>query len=81
LIDFGFRLPSALDNRPLRFNEVLERIPQILFASATPDVWEIEKSEKRIVEQLIRPTGLVDPAIEIRPTNGQNSGYYPRDPV
>ena len=71
LIDFGFRLPSCLDNRPLKFNEFLARTPRALFASATPDEWEIEKSSGQIVEQLIRPTGLVDPEVEIRPTQNQ----------
>ncbi len=71
LIDFGFRLPSALDNRPLNFEEFLKRVPQALFVSATPDDWEIQKSENRVVEQLIRPTGLVDPEVEVRPIEGQ----------
>ncbi len=71
LIDFGFRLPSALDNRPLNFEEFLKRVPQAIFVSATPDEWEIQKSENRVVEQLIRPTGLVDPVVEVRPISGQ----------
>ncbi len=71
LIDFGFRLPSCVDNRPLKFEEVMARLPQTLYASATPDSWEIEKSENRVAEQLIRPTGLVDPEVEIRGTKGQ----------
>ncbi|RJR24357.1 excinuclease ABC subunit UvrB [Candidatus Microgenomates bacterium] len=71
LVDFGFRLPSALDNRPLNFQEFLKRVPQAIFVSATPDSWEIEKSEKRVTEQLIRPTGLVDPVVEVRPIQGQ----------
>lgn len=71
LIDFGFRLPSALDNRPLNFEEFLTRVPQAIFVSATPDDWEISRSEGRVVEQLIRPTGLVDPEVEVRPTTGQ----------
>ncbi len=65
LIKYGWRLPSALDNRPLKFNEFLERIGQTIFTSATPGAWEIQHS-KKVVEQVIRPTGLVDPPIEIR---------------
>jgi len=71
LIDFGFRLPSALDNRPLNFPEFLARVPQAIFVSATPNDWELQKSAGRVVEQLIRPTGLVDPEVEVRPTAGQ----------
>jgi len=71
LIDFGFRLPSCLDNRPLRAEEFWARVPRGLFISATPSQWEVEKSRFRVVEQLIRPTGLVDPEVEIRPTQGQ----------
>jgi len=70
LVEYGFRLPSAMDNRPLRFEEFLELAPQILFVSATPSKWEIEKSGD-IVEQLVRPTGLIDPEIEVRTTKGQ----------
>ena len=69
LIDYGFRLPSALDNRPLRFGEFQERIGSTIYASATPGDWELGKSQ--VVEQLIRPTGLLDPEIEIRKTQGQ----------
>ncbi len=71
LIDFGFRLPSALDNRPLRFDEFLRRMPKTIYVSATPDDWEIERSKPHIVEQLIRPTGLLDPEVDVRPTDGQ----------
>jgi len=71
LIDYGFRLPSALDNRPLEFNEFQERIPQAVYVSATPKEWEIEKSGGEVIEQLIRPTGLLDPVIELRQTKGQ----------
>ncbi len=71
LIDFGFRLPSCLDNRPLRFNEFLPKVSQVIYASATPDEWEIRKSEGQVAEQLIRPTGLVDPEILIRPAADQ----------
>jgi excinuclease ABC subunit B len=71
LVDYGFRLPSALDNRPLGFNEFLERINQTVYVSATPAEWEKERSKGLVVEQIIRPTGLVDPEIVIRPTQGQ----------
>ncbi len=70
LVDHGFRLPSALDNRPLRFEEFLERTGQIVFLSATPGPWELEHSTN-VVEQVIRPTGLVDPEVDIQPTTGQ----------
>ncbi len=71
LVNHGFRLPSALDNRPLQFEEFLERIHQAIFVSATPAPLEIELSKGVVVEQVIRPTGLIDPVIEIRPTRGQ----------
>ena len=71
LVDFGFRLPSALDNRPLMFEEFLTRIRQSIFVSATPAKWELDRSQGLVVEQIIRPTGLVDPPVEIRPTKGQ----------
>ena len=71
LVDFGFRLPSALDNRPLRFEEFLQRINQAVYVSATPGPWELERAQGLVVEQIIRPTGLVDPLIDIRPTKGQ----------
>lgn len=70
LVDFGFRLPSAFDNRPLRFDEFYERVGQKIFVSATPGEFEKEKSEQ-VVEQLIRPTGLLDPEITVKPTDGQ----------
>jgi excinuclease ABC subunit B len=70
LIDYGFRLPSALDNRPLSFEEFEARLNQVIYTSATPRPYELEKSQQ-VVEQLIRPTGLVDPEIVIRPTQGQ----------
>ena len=70
LVDFGFRLPSALDNRPLRFDEFLAKVPQIVFVSATPGAYELRHST-RIAEQLIRPTGVVDPEVELRPTKNQ----------
>lgn len=71
LVDFGFRLPSAYDNRPLRFEETYERIHQVVFVSATPGSWEIKETGGEIVEQVIRPTGLLDPIIEVRPASGQ----------
>ena len=71
LVDFGFRLPSALDNRPLTFDEFNERIGQSIFVSATPGPYELERTGGEVVEQLIRPTGLPDPEIEIRPVRGQ----------
>ena len=70
LIDHGFRLPSAADNRPLRFEEVIERINQVVFLSATPSPYELEMSSN-VVEQIVRPTGLVDPEVMVRPTKGQ----------
>ena len=70
LVEFGFRLPSAMDNRPLNFNEFLNHINQVIYFSATPGPFEYEHSEQ-VVEQIIRPTGLLDPPIEVRPTRGQ----------
>jgi len=70
LIDFGFRLPSALDNRPLRFDEFLEKVNQLVFVSATPGPFELRRSS-RVAEQLIRPTGIVDPDVELRATKNQ----------
>lgn len=67
LVNFGFRLPSALDNRPLRFDEFASRINQVVYVSATPGPYELEQVEGRIIEQVIRPTGLLDPIIEVRP--------------
>lgn len=71
LVDFGFRLPSALDNRPLRFEEFEDKINQAVFVSATPGEYELEKSHGEIVEQIIRPTGLLDPEIDVRRSEGQ----------
>jgi excinuclease ABC subunit B len=71
LIDYGFRLPSALDNRPLRFEEFESRTGQIIYVSATPGPYELTKSSGVVVEQIIRPTGLTDPVVEIRPVKGQ----------
>ena len=71
LVDYGFRLPSALDNRPLRFDEFVGRINQVVYVSATPGSYEMEQVEGRVVEQVIRPTGLLDPRIEVRPAKSQ----------
>ncbi|MEI7656852.1 MAG: excinuclease ABC subunit UvrB [Phycisphaerae bacterium] len=71
LVEHGFRLPSALDNRPLRFEEFEAIVPQIVFVSATPGPYELDKVAGEVAEQVIRPTGLLDPVIEIRPTKGQ----------
>jgi len=71
LVEFGFRLPSALDNRPLNFEEFLKRIGQAVFVSATPGKWELDRSEGVVVEQIIRPTGLLDPIVEVRRSKGQ----------
>ncbi|MGK7944156.1 MAG: excinuclease ABC subunit UvrB [Microcystaceae cyanobacterium] len=71
LIDHGFRLPSAADNRPLQAEEFWKKVNQCIFVSATPGNWEIEQSDKRIIEQIIRPTGVLDPEIFVRPTEGQ----------
>lgn len=71
LVDYGFRLPSALDNRPLKFDEFGRRTNQVIYVSATPAGYEIEKSEGEIVEQIIRPTGLMDPKMTVRPVKGQ----------
>jgi excinuclease ABC subunit B len=71
LVDYGFRLPSAMDNRPLKFEEFEERTGQIIYVSATPGPYELTKSSGVVVEQIIRPTGLVDPQVEVRPVKGQ----------
>jgi excinuclease ABC subunit B len=71
LVEFGFRLPSAFDNRPLRFEETKQRIHQVIFVSATPGPWEVQEAGGEIIEQVIRPTGLLDPLIEVRPASGQ----------
>ena len=70
LVDYGFRLPSAMDNRPLNFGEFEERVNQVVYVSATPGPYEYEHSQQN-VEQVIRPTGLVDPVVEVKPTSGQ----------
>ncbi|MFV0438754.1 MAG: excinuclease ABC subunit UvrB [Desulfopila sp.] len=71
LVNFGFRLPSALDNRPLRFDEFARRVHQAIYVSATPGDYELKLAEGRVVEQVIRPTGLLDPLIEVRPASSQ----------
>ena len=71
LVDYGFRLPSARDNRPLRFEEFENRVNQVIYVSATPGPYELTKAAGVVVEQVIRPTGLVDPEVEIRPVKGQ----------
>ena len=71
LVNFGFRLPSALDNRPMRFEEFESMIHQAVFISATPGDYELDKVNGEVVEQIIRPTGLLDPEVEVRPTHGQ----------
>ena len=71
LVDYGFRLPSALDNRPLTFEEFEHRVGQVIYVSATPGPYELTKSGGRVAEQIIRPTGLIDPEVEVRPTRNQ----------
>ena len=71
LVDFGFRLPSALDNRPLKFNEFESKLNQVIYVSATPGDYEMELVHHQVIEQIIRPTGLLDPTIEVRPSMGQ----------
>lgn len=71
LIEFGFRLPSAYDNRPLKFEEVHKKIHQVVFVSATPGEWEVREAEGEVVQQILRPTGLLDPLIEVRPAAEQ----------
>lgn len=71
LVDYGFRLPSAKDNRPLTFTEFENKLDNVIYLSATPAEYEKEKSNNRIIEQIIRPTGLLDPLIEVRPSKNQ----------
>ena len=71
LVDYGFRLPSALDNRPLNFEEFNNKIKQIIYVSATPGDYELNNTNGEVVEQIIRPTGLIDPVIEVRPSKNQ----------
>ncbi len=76
LVEYGFRLPSALDNRPLRFDEWRNRVHQVIYVSATPSDWEIQKAAGAVVEQIVRPTGLVDPRVEVRPAQSQVDDLY-----
>jgi len=71
LVEHGFRLPSALDNRPLNFQEFEARVQHVLYVSATPGAYELKKTDTRVTEQIIRPTGLIDPEVEVRPSQGQ----------
>lgn len=71
LVDFGFRLPSALDNRPLKFEEFNSRVSKVIYVSATPSKYEIEDSKEQVIEQIIRPTGLIDPPITVKPSKNQ----------
>jgi excinuclease ABC subunit B len=71
LVEFGFRLPSAFDNRPLKFEEIYRRIRQVVYVSATPGTWEIQEAQGDVIQQIIRPTGLLDPVIEIKPAESQ----------
>ncbi len=76
LVEYGFRLPSAVDNRPLQFEEFCERVHQTIYVSATPADYEIEKANGNVVEQIVRPTGLIDPEIEVRPATYQVDNLY-----
>lgn len=71
LVEFGFRLPAAFDNRPLKFEEFQEMTNQVIYVSATPADFELQEAEGVVVEQVIRPTGLLDPEIEVRPSENQ----------
>ena len=71
MVDYGFRLPSALDNRPLNFHEFESMVNQVIFVSATPGEYELEKTGGVVIEQVVRPTGLLDPPIEVRPSVNQ----------
>ncbi len=71
LVDYGFRLPSALDNRPLTFDEFKGRVDQLVYVSATPGPWELKQTQNQYIDQVIRPTGLIDPKVEIRPAKTQ----------
>lgn len=76
LIDYGFRLPSARDNRPLNFDEFLSKVNQAIYVSATPNAWEIEEAKNKVIELLIRPTGIIDPKVTILPTKDQIKDLY-----
>jgi excinuclease ABC subunit B len=71
LVEFGFRLPSAFDNRPLKFEEIYRRMHQVVYVSATPGAWEVQEAHGDVVQQIIRPTGLLDPQIEVKPAEAQ----------
>ena len=71
LVEYGFRLPAAFDNRPLRFEEFQQEVNQVIYVSATPADFELQEAEGIVVEQVIRPTGLLDPEIEVRPSENQ----------
>ena len=71
LVDYGFRLPSAVDNRPLKFAEFEGMLQQVIYVSATPGPYELKHGTGEVIEQIIRPTGLMDPVIEVRPAKGQ----------
>lgn len=71
LVEYGFRLPSAFDNRPLKFEEIYQRIHQVIYVSATPGNWEVQEAEGDVVQQIIRPTGLLDPEVEVKPAEMQ----------
>src|SRR5678809_1243664 len=76
LVEYGFRLPAAMDNRPLKFEEFQQLVGQIIYVSATPSDYELQESEGVLVEQVIRPTGLLDPVIEVRPSLNQVAVSY-----
>ncbi len=76
LVEYGFRLPSALDNRPLKFEEFKAKVSQVIYVSATPAVYELEKAGENIIEQIVRPTGLIDPLIEVRTAENQVDDLY-----
>ena len=76
LVEYGFRLPSALDNRPLRFDEFNKLVNTIIYVSATPGEYELKQAKERVVEQVVRPTGLIDPIIEVRPASNQIDDLY-----
>ena len=80
LVNYGFRLPSALDNRPMRFEEFEKMINQAIFVSATPGNYELEQTKGEIIEQIIRPTGLLDPVVTVRPTQGQIDDLVDENP-
>jgi excinuclease ABC subunit B len=76
LVNYGFRLPSALDNRPLKFDEWSDRIHQIVYVSATPAEYELTAAKGQVVEQIVRPTGLIDPVIHVRGASNQVDDLY-----